>query len=241
VVRSASPIALGLALTALAGCATTQQQASRLRLNDARLRASQLPVRVTTLDPGVRVKDVAILRSANQSAVVVRVQNAGARPLSDLPISVGLIARGGRRLYLNSSAGLDYFQTHLPGVPARGSLAWVFTTRRALPKGLRAFAAVGPPGPIAPAGAPALPRILVVRTGRSSGRGLRVSVSNPSQVPQYQLQLYAVAHNGRREVGAAQATIAQLGSGASAEVQLKLVGDLAGASVALEAAPTIFG
>jgi hypothetical protein len=241
VVRSVSPLALGLALTALAGCATTQQRAARLRLNDTRLRATQFPVRVTALDPGVLVRDVAIVRSAHESAVVVRVQNAGAHPLSDLPISVGLIARGGRRLYLNTSAGLDYFQTHLPGVPARGSLAWVFTTRRALPKALRAFAAVGPPGPGTPPGAPTLPRILVVRTGRSSGRGLRVSVSNPSPVPQYQLQVYAVAQHGRREVGAAQATIAQLESGASADVQLKLVGDLVGASVALEAAPTIFG
>jgi hypothetical protein len=239
--RLASVIALGLVLVGLAGCATTQQEAARLRIRSARLRASQVPVRVTAADLQVRVASVAIVRGAGEAAVVVRVRNLVGHPLTDLPISVGLTGAAGERVYLNGAAGLGYFRTHLPGVAARGSLRWVFTTSRRLPARARPFAEVGRReqgvGPIPPA----LPAIAVELAPRSLAGGLAVIVRNRSSVLQDELQVYAIARRQGRYVAAGQASVATLGPGASAALRLRLAGDPVGSSVALEAAPTSFG
>ena len=56
--RSARTIAIGLALPAIAGCNTTQQKAAWVRLNSARLRASELAVKVKTPSHVVVVKEL---------------------------------------------------------------------------------------------------------------------------------------------------------------------------------------
>jgi hypothetical protein len=239
-VRSASAIAGLLAVLALAGCATTQLQAGRLRLNSARARAAELAVTVRERNPAIRVEDVAIVRGSRGSAVVVRLRNLVGRPFSDLPISIGVGTGGGRRLYLNRSGGLAYFSTHVPLIAARGVLTWVLATGRRLPAATHAFAEVGEAGLRAPLIARALPRILVDRNRDRSPDVLRVRIRNPSSVPQYQLQVYAFARRAGRYVAAGHATVAHLGTGASTALRIRMVGDSARANVAIEALPTIF-
>jgi hypothetical protein len=244
-VRSVRPIIAVLAVSTLSGCATTQQEAARLRLNSARLRASQFAVNVRRPDPEVRIEDVAIIAGRGGSALIVRMRSLTDHPLNDLPVSLGLIAHGGKRLYLNESAGMSYFETHVPVIAPRGALTWVFTTARRLSTTAHAFAEVGPPGPLLPLPRPrTLPSIIVTGVGGlrvPAGQDLRVSVRNPSSVPQYQLEVYAVARRRGRYAAAGEATIEDLGAGSSAELRLNLLGNPAGADVALDAPPTIFG
>jgi uncharacterized lipoprotein YmbA len=117
VARLARTISAGVALTALAGCATTQQEAARLQLNSSRIRATQVGVRVTRADQsGVTVQQVAVIRAAHSSAIVVRLANGTSRPTSDLEISVGFKTPGRRPSYLNAADGIDYFQDHIPAI-----------------------------------------------------------------------------------------------------------------------------
>lgn len=229
-----------------------------MQLNDARIQISQNAVRVGRRDPGVRVGRVHVVSAGAGSALVVRLRNLGARAISDLPISVGLVMAGGARQYLNDGAGLDYFQNHIPAIGPHAALTWVFTTGQRLPATARAFAEVGAP-PARPLSyseknlealvasslnAATLPHIAVTPdTGvrGAPGAAYGISVRNPSGVPQYDLQVYAFAERARRVVAAGLATIAHLGTGASTNLQLGLVGNARGAVVRLEAPPTIFG
>lgn len=240
---SARTIAIGLALPLLAGCTTTQQKASWVRLNSARLRASETPVRVTSPSRVVRVQQLVAVPGAAGSAVVVRVRNTGSRAVSDLPISVGTVGSGGRRSYLNGAPGLDYFQTHLPVVPAHRELTWVYTTGRRLPRGTPVFAVVGAAPSPRVAVPSSLPRIDVSRDpmphAPASRNVLRLNVINRSSVTQYQLPVYALVHRGHSYLSAGKATLGELTGGGAARLRLTLVGK-PGANVQLEAAPTIF-
>jgi hypothetical protein len=227
-----------LAVTALAGCATTQQKAARLRLNDFRLRASEQSVRVTRPGSEVAVEQVSAVTDGDRVAVVVRVRNPGTRTVSDLPISVGTVGGSGKRTYFNDAPGLDYFQTHLPVVPAHGRLTWVYSTRRHPHPAARLFAEVGsrslePRDP--------LPHLQVLRVGgaRRPAGLVHLTVVNHSSVPQYQLPVYAIVRRGGRYVAAGEGTVDELTAGGSSALRLALVGTPAGA-LELEAPPTIF-
>lgn len=236
------PVLAAALFGALAGCATTQQKAARLRLNDARILASQLPTRVAAADPRVQVTGVALVGGRGGSAMIARLHNLSSSPISDLPISVGIVD-GHRRLYLNGTANTGYFQSHIPAISAGGTLTWVFSTARRLPSNSSPFVTVGLPTkpPLS------IPRTLPGLAARPTGgpgalRGgeLRVLVDNRSSVTQYQLPVYATASRAGRYVAAGQTTIEQLNGGAAARLQLTLTGETNGANVSIQTSPTIF-
>ena len=237
-VRAAPAI---FALGALAGCSTTQQEATRLQLNSARIRASQYAVRVRRRNPDIRVLAVNVLGSGDRAAVVVRLRNLADRVLTDLPVTVGVTAPHGVTRYLNARAGIDYFDTHLSAIGPRAQLNWVFTTHATVPAHGRPFAYVGLPTP-GFSSAQALPVIRAqLDLPADKGRILRMTVRNESRVPQYQLQVYATISDRRGYLAAGRATVAHLGTGASTSVQMTLLGSETKAAPALQAPPTIFG
>ncbi len=241
--RRAAVLTVLLAAGPLAGCATTQQEAARLQLNSARIRASEVAVVVHKAGPAVVAGAVAMITGTAGSAVLVVVRNRTRSPIGDLPISVGILAAGGARAYLNATAGLPYFDTHLPGVPARGSLRWVFTTARRLPARARPFALIGPaqaPGASYPQTLPAISARIRSSSARDNISTLSLVVHNLSGVPQYQLPVYAFVRRGSRYLAAGGALIAHLTSDASTKLQLRLLGDDFGASVQVETPPSIF-
>jgi hypothetical protein len=226
---------------ALTGCSTTQQEAARLQLNSARIRASEGRIRVTAPGQAVRVVKVALVAGAGQTAFVVRVQNPTRRPVSDLPISVGVRAGATPRLYVNarSQAEDSYFDAHLPPVAAGAALTWVYTTSRHLPAHSRPFAIVGDT-PSPPAPTPAPPPVIRASAVGAGGPSLAVALHNLSSLPQYQLQVYAVAQRAGRYVAAGNLTVAHLGSQARRTLKLSLLGSLDHAHLQVEALPTIF-
>ncbi|MEA2159353.1 MAG: hypothetical protein QOD66_1733 [Solirubrobacteraceae bacterium] len=232
-----------LVLTALPGCVTTQQRNARTVLINERTVASQTSVRVTRKNPYVAVTGVASVTASGTTAVAVQLRNRATHPLTDLPISIGVRAAGGRRLYLNGHPDADYFSTHIASIGPGETLTWVFTTRNARAHEGRLFAAVGIAKLPANTSQGTLPRITVAGGPPSplgtSGHRLRVVVSNPSPTPQYQLQIYAASLTGGRYVGAGRVSVASLDGGARKTLDLTLVGSLAGA-VRLFATPTIF-
>jgi hypothetical protein len=239
--RSASSLGAGLVIAAaLTGCATTMQEAARLQLNAARIRASEVATHVRSAGAAVQIVRVARVSAAGRTAFIVEIRNPGRRAIADLPISVGVRAGHGRRIDVNalSPAEDSYFDAHLPGIGAGDTLTWVYTTPRRLPRGARPFALVGarPDPPVTAAGSVPVVR---VRTGATRGSRLAVTLRNLSSVPQYQLQVYAVARSGRRYLGAGHLTVPHLGSQSTETVRVPFVGTLGGAPPAVEARPTI--
>lgn len=240
-VRSARATAAGgaalFAGAVLAGCVTTQEKNARTLLTDARALASEAPVRVTRPDRHVHVLGVEIVGRGRSRAIVVELRSTVARPLTDLPISVGVAARG-KRAYLNGAPNTPYYDTHVPLIPASGTTSWVLPAIRVVSG--RPFAVVGIPRSPASTRQTTVPAIAARSTGAAGGGALHVSVVNDSAVPQYALQVYAVAARHGRYVGAGRRALAELDGGSRATVVLPIAGTDTNASVALYAPPTIF-
>jgi hypothetical protein len=229
---SAACVATLPVAVALTGCVSTQRIAARARLVSARTLASQNATEVTRANPDVTVGRPALIHAQSGTAIVVPLRNNTSSTLTDLPISVG-VRTPHRELNLNRSANLDYFETHVAVVAPHGETEWVFTTRRRVTRG-RAVAIVGSPQ-LHPTVAGDLPRIDV-----SSRGSAHLTVSNRSAVPQYDLQVYAVAVRAGRYVGAGRAEVSHLGTGASTTLSISLVGESQRATLRLIALPTIF-
>ena len=72
------------------------------------------------------------------------------------------------------------------------------------------------------------------------GSSLRVTVTNASAVPQYQLQVYALGLAGGRFVEAGRTTGGHLGTESTEKLPLTLFGYARARSIELEALPTMF-
>ena len=233
--RSVRTCALTLPLAVLlTGCVSTQRIAARQRLVNARVLAEANPTQVTNRDPAVSVGRPAVIRARGGVAVVVPLRNQSASALTDLPISVGISTRSGRKLYLNQSTNLDYFETHVAAIRPRSAISWVFIANRNVPVKTTPFATVGFPQFHAQVSG-GLPQIDV-----SSRGAARLALINRSAVPQYDLQVYVVAVRAGHAVAAGRAAVAHLGSLGRTTVRVTLLGNPTQAALRLIAVPTIF-
>lgn len=229
----------------VAGCSTTQQEATRLQLNSARIRASEVPTRVAVAGHIVQVTRVALIPGRSGTAFVVQIHNPGTRAVSDLPISVGVRA-GHKQRFVNaqSPSEFSYYDAHLPVIAAGGTVTWVYATGRRLPAHARPFVNVG--------AVPSLPvlhpaRLPTIRASVSPASAhaavtrlpLPIALHNESSIPQYQLQIYAYAQHGNRYVAAGSVTVPHLGSQAHQTTKLTLLGDPTNAHLEIEALPTV--
>jgi hypothetical protein len=242
VARSARGIAVALAAPALAaglaGCVTTQEKNSWLLLKNARQLASEDPVLVTAENPDVRVLGIHVVRGGRSTALAISLRNLGQQPLTDLPISVGVIA-GHKPSYLNGRANIDYYDTHVPAIPAGATISWVLPDVKPGLSG-HLFAKVGIAHTPASTTTLTLPRIAAAPVGVAVAGRVRVAVSNDSSLPQFGLQVYAVAVKRGAYVGAGRAALGTLDGRGRTTVAVSLAGDPAGATLELYAPPTIF-
>jgi hypothetical protein len=239
--RAVAALALGaVASGALVGCVSTQDKNARAKLVADRELGGRRAQAVARADTRVRVTDAALVRGRRASAIVVTLRSDADVALTDVPIAVGVRRPGGRQIVLNGRRGLDWFQTHVPAIGAGGRATWVFLTRRPVPRGGRAWARVGA-GAVVHEGA--LPQI-AARTESATGRRVRVAVESESDVPQYGLQVYALAQRDGRYVAAGKASVRHLGTRGSATTTVALAGaGRAGTGsrpVRVHAIPTIF-
>ncbi|MFZ0385505.1 MAG: hypothetical protein WAL22_07575 [Solirubrobacteraceae bacterium] len=229
---------------AVAGCATTQQEAVRLQLNSARIRASENPTKVAVAGRALRVTRVALVRGRTGSAIVVALHNPGRRTISDLPISVGVRTGDARQRPLNvrSSSELSYFDAHVPVIAAGRTVTWVYATSHRTPAGARPYAIVGARPSVRAPRVTAAPAISATARGQVRWfPGTAVTLHNRSSIPQYQLQVYVVARHGRRYVAAGALTVPHLGSGGRHTVVVPLFGHRGRGRLEFEALPTIVG
>ena len=235
----AATVAAGFGLMLLLpGCETTQDANARLLLRGDHTRASRLPVNVTTTDPNVKVLAADAVRGKDNGAIVVSLRNDGDTTATDLPIEVG-VRSGGSETPLNAKGAEYYGENHAPALPPGKGTTWVFPVAKAVPPGT-AFARVGPP----PAGAATpgddLPEIQAELQNPLANSTLSVKITNKSDIPQYDMGVYAVAKKGSSYVAAGEATLEHLGSNGTATVQVPVAGDGQGAQFQIFVTPTFF-
>jgi hypothetical protein len=221
---------------AIAGCTTTQDTAARLQVKNERILAARKPVVVKRANPGVKVVRTTLVRDGRGAAVAVLLRNDGSKPVTDLPLSVGVRGAGGKVSELNRKAS-SYFQGHVGGLAPGAETTWVYTTKDKV-NGSAAVARVGEAGKTAASVSGDLPKLEV--SGRPDGNTVEVTVDNSSDVTQYDVAVYAAAKKGGRYVAAGQTSVVKIDPGTSTTVPVKLIGDAHGARVSVFAPPTIF-
>jgi hypothetical protein len=233
-------VVAAFAVTALAGCDSTQQKNARAELKAKReLGSRELPA-TARRNPHVRVERVALVRGkAGSGAIVVKLRGTGPKPLTDVPIAVGIRGSDGQSRLVNAKRHLNWFQTHVPAIPAGGTVTWVYKGARGVKGGDRAFAKVGVPAKPVLSSASSLPQIDAAPTS-GGGAKRRVSVENVSDVPQYGLQVYAFARRGGRYLAAGKTEIEHLGTGQRVTVAVPLTGSARKQPLRVEAIPTMF-
>ena len=230
-------VALVGLVTAVSGCATTQDANKRASLQADRTLASRKALVLHGTDPAVQVVRTSVIPGKDGSAIVVVLRNRGDAPVSDLPIEVG--PRGGDPL--NAGRNVPYFQSHAPAIAAGGrdDLGLRVQGEDRVGPGLRAdrgAAGVGPRGRRR-AGAR---RERCGLTRWQGGSSVVAEVSNGTGIPQYGLDVYAVARRGGRYVAAGRASLTHLGVDQKAELTLNLIGDAKGSQIQIYAPPTLF-
>jgi hypothetical protein len=82
-----------------------------------------------------------------------------------------------------------------------------------------------------------------LKVGESDGKGgssIQAEVTNDTGIPQYDLDVYAVARKGGRFVAAGRANLEHLGVDQSAHLSLPLIGDAKGTRIQVYAPQTLF-
>jgi hypothetical protein len=225
---------LAVLAAAVSGCATTQDSNKRISVRFDRTLASRKPLDLRGTDPNVKVVRTAVVDGKDGSAIVVVLRNTGEEPVNDLPIEVG--PRGSSPL--NTAANVPYFQSHAPAIAPGEEVTWVYASKDPIGSS-EAFARVGRPSspPLTTAG-----HVSELETsGKSGGSGVKAEVTNDTGVPQYDLDVYAVALKGGRYVAAGRASLEHLGVSKSAHVTLPLAGgDAKGTRIQVFAPQTLF-
>jgi hypothetical protein len=220
---------------AVSGCGTTQDANKRASIQADRTLASRKPLELRGKDPHVQVVRTSVISGKDGSAIVVVLRNQGDAPVNDLPIEVG--PEGGQPL--NARPNVPYFQSHAPAIAPGDEVTWVYTTKEKVGSD-RAFARVGAPvsHPITTAG-----NVSEMKVGDSAGADgstVQTEVTNDTGIPQYDLDVYAVALKGGRYVAAGRANLEHLGVDQSAHLSLPLVGDAKGTRIQVFAPQTLF-
>ena len=241
---SATPVLAGVAAIVVIAIAwflfgvshtTTQQTSERLGLEAKRDLASQKPIPTAPADHSVKVIRSQIVRSGKDAALVAVLRNATSAPVNDLPLAAG-VETGGKPDYVNVRSS-DYFQGHAPAIAPGEEATWVLSGAQ-LPAGAPAVTAAKPKYAL-PAKATSLPQ-LQVTDARVVGGSAVARLSNPTDIPQYKLEVYAWAQKGGRFVAAGRSDLGFLNSGETVPVQVPLVGDPKDAQIRVEAPPSIF-
>jgi hypothetical protein len=218
---------------ALSGCATTQDANKRASIQADRTLASRNALELKGTDPDVQVVSTTVLNGKDGSAVVAVLRNRGDQPVNDLPIEVG--PEGGDPV--NARPNVPYFQSHAPAIAPGDQATWVYVSKDPLGSN-RAFVRVGahPTAPLTTAG-----QVSELDTGgKVDGSRVKAEVTNDTGVPQYDLDVYAVARKGGRLVAAGRADLEHLGVTNSAHLTLPVIGDAKRARVQIFAPQTLF-
>jgi hypothetical protein len=239
-VASASPIwalcvaSLAVLSAAVSGCATTQDSNKRIAVRFDRTLDGRKPLELRGTDPNVQVVRTSVVNGKRGGAIVVVLRNRGTEPVNDLPIAVG--PRGGQPL--NTRANVPYFQSHAPAIAVGAEATWVYVSRDPIASGA-AFARVGRPAS-PPTAAGHVSELTVSDPAAAGASSARAEISNGTGVPQYDLDVYAVATKGGRYVAAGRTSLEHLGVEESSRPTVPLIGDAKGARVQVFAPQTLF-
>lgn len=238
--RNAGLLGIAAVATAIAGCASTQDQSARLRRLGGSLIASEKGLVVTSRNASVRVLRTGVVRDANGVAVAVVLRNDAPAPAVDVPIAIDVKDRAGRTVFQNNAPGLDSSLTSVATIPARGEVTWIDDQVTTAGTPATVSARIGDakgrangPLPTIEVGRP------TINDDPVSGLELIGTVTNRSSSDQTRLVIAGVAWKGARLLAAGRSVIDRLTAAKPARYHILPIGSAKGAHVAVFAIPDL--
>jgi len=216
--RAGGAIAGVVLLVASTGCESTAHKADRLRASRARLIAAK-PL-VITPNAAISTRVLAVLHSADATAVVLRLTSHDRRrSVVWAPISVRIVGPDGKQVAETNVAGADPLLVHVASLPAGGNAYYVNDQLDATPPGSRATVTLG--GVLMPISPPParLPVVAHLENDPTYGPSFAGSVTNTTAVVQQQVILQAIIERGGQVVAAGTAIVRKLAPRQRADFQ----------------------
>jgi len=236
---AAALAAAGTLVIGAAGCETTQELSAKIGRRLGHQSAIATTTKLGAVNRDVRVIQTALVSGGGETAVAVELSNTGSQAQADFPVLINALDASGHPVYSNDTKGLEPSLQQLALLPAHATAWWVDNDLLAsggVPK--TATVAVGASTQVAPATLPAIATKDVSASASFPGPHVSVTVFNRSSIAQSQLPVYAVALSGGRVVGAGRGIVATLAAGASAQVEVPIVGTVSGSTISLTVPPT---
>jgi hypothetical protein len=240
--RGAAALAAALALVALTGCETTEQESARIGARLSHVDTRVATTQIGASNPNIRVDTSTLVTSASGTAAALKLTNTSATAQADIPILITAIDAAGKVVYTNDTVGTSSPSGELSLLPAHASVWWV--DANVLASGgtpVHVVARIGKPGAAAPASSAALSASHLTVGSNFIGPLIGGTVVNGSSAPQTQLAIYAVALSHGHVVAAGQSALPSLGAHASASFQATVIGKPKGATAAVTIAPARIG
>ena len=229
-------------LVVLPGCETSADKSARLEKQEESLPAEK-GLKVSTLNPNVKVIRRAVLTDANGTAAVVTLRADGRAAMAGVPIAIDV--RGAKRaaVFKNNEPGTEAALVSASVLAPGRDLTWVHDQ---VPLGdVKATSVrvrVGEAKGKAPARLPEL-KLSELKLTRDATSGIEGvgKVTNSSTIEQRILTMFAVARRGGKIVAAGRAVVRKLKPGKTARFSVFFIGNPLGAKVSVAAPPTVLG
>jgi len=209
--RVDAPLAALGAASLLAGCATTQDKAAKVRAEGLKGLSQRHGLVIGRSNPDVQVLAKAILHDVNGTAAVLELRSRAKKPLAAVPIAISLNDASGRKVFANDAPGLAPSLVQVALLKAGKPTIWVHDQITATSKPMELQVRVGAPrGGAVPAQVPHITLSHVGLKADSSGPYASGVVRNRSSVTQRRLTISCVAANGSRVVAAGRGIVDRL-------------------------------
>jgi len=234
---AAALAAAGAIAVGASGCETTQELSARIGKKLGHQSAIAGTTSLGAVSRDVRIDRRVLLSAAGESAVALELTNTSAQAQVDLPVLIDVLDAKGTTVYRNNTRGIETSIQQLALLAPHATAWWVdnevlASTGRTVTGQLGASTQAAPTAP---------PRITTTGVSASDsvpGPHVSATVRNRSTIAQSEVPVYAVALKGARVLGAGRGVVPSLAAGASAQVQIPIVGTVSGATIALTVAPT---
>lgn len=240
---SARAAAAGLVvLVALPGCETSADKSARLE-QQAGTSANERGLKVSKVNPNVKVVSRAVISDANGTAVIVTLRASGRTAMAGVPIAIDVRGAKGAAVFKNDEPGTETALVSASALAPGRDLTWVHDQvplGDAQPTSVRVR--IGKARGAAPGPLPALmlSGLKLVRDPTSGTEGTG-QVTNRSKVEQRALTIFAVARRGAKVVAAGRAVVRKLAPGKTARFSVFFIGNPLQAEVSVAAPPTVLG
>jgi hypothetical protein len=236
---AAALAAAGLIVAGTAGCETTQDLSAKIGRKLGHQSAIAGTTTLGAVNRDVRVDRTVLLSAGGQSAVALKLTNTSARTQIAFPVLIDVLDAKGASVYRNNTKGIEPSIQQLALLAPHATVWWV--DNEVLASGGVPKTVSGQLGASTARPPRVVPQITTQGVSASDGfpgPHVTVTVRNRSAIVQRQLPVYAVALRGEELLGAGRGIVPSLAAGASAQIQIPIVGTVGAATIVLTIPPT---